>query len=131
MRINGVSSYRVVNVNTNRQTKFKGAGQEIISEGFREVVADALPLYKGARFLYKAGNGDTKGAIKQGVGVVDNIVCQPAKQAVAGAAAAKGAAIGTAICPGVGTFIGAATGYIGTLLCWGKVRNTIVDAFMD
>ena len=131
MKIYSINSYMTINKNSSKKTSFKGVGSEIISEGFRDVVSEALPLYKGARFLSKVGKGDTKGAVKQGVGVVDNIVCQPAKQAVAGTVAAKGAAIGTAICPGLGTAIGAGVGYIGTLLCWGKVRNTVVDAFMD
>jgi len=60
-----------------------------------------------------------KGAIKQGVGFVDNVVCQPAKQALAGVVAAKGALVGSAICPGIGTAIGAGIGYFGTLLGWG------------
>ena len=131
MKIYPINSYTVINKNSGQKTSFKGAGGEVISEGLRDFVSEALPLYKSARFLSKVGKGDSRGAVKQGVGVVDNIVCQPAKQALAGTVAAKFAAVGTAICPGVGTALGAGIGYFGTLLCWGKTRNTVVDALMD
>ena len=131
MKVYSIYPYKVQVTNTQRQNNFKGAGQEIISEGFKECVSDLLPIYKTVRCINKVGKGDSKGAIKQGVGLADNIVCQPAKQALATAAAAKGALIGSAILPGIGTGIGAITGYVGTLLCWGKVRNTVVDALMD
>lgn len=65
------------------------------------------------------------------IGWADNLICQPLKQAAATAVAAKGAAIGTLICPGVGTTIGAAVGYIGTLYGWAKARNKIVDKGLD
>ena len=131
MKINCINSYGVANKNINKRTSFKGAGSEIISEGFKEFVSDALPLYKTARCLNKIGNGDSRGAVKQGVGVADNILLQPAKQALATTMAAKGAAIGTMLCPGFGTALGAGVGYLGTLFCWGKARNTVVDAIMD
>ena len=127
-----VSSVNIVpsNYNCYRQN-FKGAKEEVISDGLKEFVSEALPLYKTGRALYKMGEGDTKGAVKQTVGAVDNIVLQPAKQALAATVAAKGALIGSAICPGAGTAIGAAVGYFGTLLGWGKARNAIVDSIMD
>lgn len=114
-----------------RQTSFKGAKEEVISEGFKEFVSEALPVYKAGRALYKISEGDTKGVIKQTVGIVDNVVLQPVKQTVATAVAAKGALVGTAICPGIGTVIGATVGYLGTLIGWGKIRNSIVDNVVD
>ena len=132
MNVSKINSYGVQQpYNCRRNVRFKGAGGEVISEGVKEFMSEALPLYKAGRFIKKAGEGDTKGMIKQGVGVADNIFLQPVKQAAAAAVAAKGAAIGTAICPGLGTAIGAGVGYFGTLLGWGKARNTIVDACMD
>ena len=117
--------------NSYKMQTFKGTKDEIVSEGLKEFVSDVMPLYKVGRTLYKIGDGDTKGAVKQAVGAVDNIVLQPVKQSVAVAVAAKGAAIGSVICPGVGTAIGATIGYLGTLLGWGKARNCIVDSVME
>ena len=131
MIVQSVYPCQMQRVSTLQRKTFKGAGSEVISEGFKEFVSEGLPFYKAARTLYKAGEGDTKGAIKQGIGAIDNVVLQPVKQAAAAAVAAKGAAIGTAICPGLGTAIGCGIGYLGTLLFWGKARNTIVDEIMD
>ena len=131
MIVGSVCPYQIQRVHTLKRNSFKGAGGEIISEGMKEFVSEALPIYKTARGLYKVGQGDTRGAIKQGIGVADNIIFQPAKQALAATVAAKGAAIGSLILPGVGTAIGAGIGYLGTLLCWGKARNAIVDEIMD
>jgi len=40
---------------------FKGAKDEVISEGFKEVFTEAvLPTYKAIRGLNKLGNGDTQ-----------------------------------------------------------------------
>jgi hypothetical protein len=130
MMVNAISAYQVQPYGR-RNVKFRGAGGEVISEGLRDFVSEALPLYKAGRMIKKIGDGDTKGAIKQGVGVADNIILQPVKQTAALAVATKFAAIGTAICPGLGTVIGGGLGYFGTLLGWGKARNTIVDACMD
>ena len=125
--------YAINNQYTNRvynTTSFKGGKEEILSEGFKEFVSDALPIYKAGRVVQKLANDDPKGALKQTVGVVDNIVCQPVKQMAASAVAAKGALIGSVLGPG-GAVIGAAAGYIGTLWGWGKARNTITDAILD
>lgn len=127
MRVNSVCyNPRII-----KPTSFRSAKDEVMSEGFKEFVSDALPVYKAGRALYKMGEGDTKGAVKQTVGMVDNIVLQPVKQSIATAVAAKTALVGTAICPGVGTAVGAAIGYFGTLVGWGKVRNNIVDNVID
>ena len=130
MRISPIGSYYTKNYNSNSRLAFNGAKEEIISEGFKEFVSDALPIYKAGRALKKLGDGDSKGAIKQTVGMVDNIVCQPVKQMAAGAVAAKGALVGSIFGP-VGAGIGALAGYVGTLWGWGKARNTIVDTIMD
>ena len=74
MRIYAINSQynnRVYNT-----TAFKGAKEEILSEGFKEFVSEALPIYKAGRAVQKLANDDPKGALKQTVGVVDNIVCQ-------------------------------------------------------
>ena len=132
MNVSKINFYGVQQpYNCRQNVRFKGAGGEVISEGLKEFMSEALPLYKAGRFLKKAGDGDTRGMVKQGVGVVDNVVLQPVKQTAAVAVATKAAAIGTLICPGIGTAIGAGLGYFGTLFGWGKARNTIVDACMD
>lgn len=61
--------------------------------------------------------------------IADNVLLQSAKQSTAMYAAGEGAAIGSAICPGIGTAIGAGIGYFGTLIAWGKTRNAIVRFF--
>lgn len=134
MKVYSINEFKYttsLNRNYNVSLHFRGAKDEVISEGFKEVVGDLLPVYKGLRALDKFSDGDNKGATKQAVGVVDNIVLQPAKQAVASIVAAKGATIGTMICPGIGTAIGATLGYFGTLIGWGKARNSIVDSIID
>lgn len=117
------------------QIAFKGGSQEVISEsageGFKELMGEALPIYRGAELVSKMAKGDEKAIVKASAATVDNIVLQPAKQAVAGAAAAKGAAIGGAIGGPGGALIGAGIGYFGTLIAWGKTRNKIVDKLMD
>ena len=40
-----------------RPTSFKGAKEEVISEGFKEFVSEALPVYKAGRALYKISEG--------------------------------------------------------------------------
>lgn len=127
MRVSSISN--IYNISPN-VTNFKGGKEEVISSGFKEFVSDALPIYKAGRTLYKLGEGKTDDAIKQGVGVVDNIVMQPTKQAIATAVAAKAAVFGSVLGP-VGTVIGAGFGYFGTLLGWGKIRNSIVDGILD
>lgn len=111
-------------------TTFKSGKEEILSEGFKEFVSDALPIYKATRMVQKIGNNDAKGAVKQAVGTIDNIVCQPVKQSIATAVAAKGAAIGSLFGP-PGAAAGALIGYVGTLWGWGKTRNTVVDSIME
>jgi len=127
MRVNSVSYSPYAT--SYPKTNFRGMKEEVISTGLKEVVSTGLPIYKAGRALHKLGEGDTKGALKQGIGLVDNIVMQPTKQSIATLASAKGAAIGSVFGP-VGTFLGAGIGYFGTLLCWGKVRNTVVDGIM-
>ncbi len=129
MRVNTINTVAPRMYYTQR-IHFKGEKEELISEGLKEVMSEALPIYKGFRTLQKVGDGDKKGAVKQAVGTVDNIVCQPIKQAAATAVAAKGALIGSVLGP-VGAGVGAAVGYFGTLLGWGKIRNKIVDGIMD
>ncbi len=92
MLVQPIYSYNKINRTTYPNT-FKGTKEEIISEGFKEFVSEGLPIYKVGRTLEKVEKGDAKGAIKQAVGAVDNIVCQPVKQTVATAVAAKGAVI--------------------------------------
>ncbi len=130
MRINPIGSYYKKNYNNSSGIAFNGTKEEIISEGFKEFVSGALPIYKLGRAVQKLGDGDSKGAIKQTVGMVDNIVCQPVKQMAASAVAAKGALVGSVFGP-VGAGIGAIVGYVGTLWGWGKARNTVVDTIMD
>ena len=130
MRISPISSHYTKNYNSNPRTTFNGTKEEIISESFKEFVSGALPIYKLGRAVQKLGDGDSKGAIKQTVGMVDNIVCQPVKQMAASAVAAKGALVGSVFGP-VGAGIGAIVGYVGTLWGWGKARNTVVDTIMD
>lgn len=112
------------------KTSFRGGKEEVLSEGLKEFVSDALPIYKTGRAMQSLANDDPKGAIKQTVGLVDNIVCQPVKQMTASAVAAKGALIGSVLGPG-GAVIGAAAGYIGTLWGWGKARNSLTDVILD
>lgn len=128
MKINPIN-YQYSNHICSRSS-FKGGKEEIISEGFKEFVSEALPLYKAGRAVQRLADDDPKGAVKQTVGAIDNIVCQPVKQMAASAMAAKGALIGSVLGPG-GAAIGAAAGYVGTLWGWGKARNTITDALLD
>ena len=129
MRVNAINMVTPKMYN-NQKVHFKGEKEELLSEGFKEVISEALPIYKGFRTIQKVGDGDKKGAVKQAVGTVDNIVCQPIKQAAASVIAAKGALIGSVLGP-VGAGVGAAVGYFGTLLGWGKIRNKLVDGIMD
>ena len=131
MLVNSITCCYIPHYSIRNSVSCKGVKEEVISEGFREFVSEALPFYKAGRTLYKIGEGDGKGAVKQGIGFVDNTLGQPLKQGVALSVAAKAAAIGTAICPGIGTAILGGAGYLATLMGWGYVRNKAVDAVMD
>lgn len=111
-------------------SSFKGGKDEIISTALKETVGDLLPTYKAIRAINKLGQGEGKAAIKQGIGMVDNVIMQPTKQAIASAVAAKCATVGSIFGP-LGTAIGGGIGYFGTLLAWGKTRNSIVDSIME
>lgn len=102
---------------------------DIITDSVKDFVSDALPVYNAARVIQKVCEGDEEEIVKQSVGVIDNVVCQPVKQAVASAVAAKGALIGSIFGP-IGAGAGAVIGYAGTLLGWGKARNSIVKKIM-
>ena len=115
---------------TSDTTTDTNISDDIITDGVQDFVSTALPVYNAARAIQKVCEGDEKEIVKQSVGVIDNIVCQPVKQTVAGAVAAKGALIGSIFGP-VGAGIGAIAGYVGTLWGWGKARNSIVDSMMD
>ena len=123
----GGSPYETSSENTTTDTDIS---DDIITDGVQDFVSTALPVYNAARAIQKVCEGDEKEIVKQSVGVIDNIVCQPVKQTVAGAVAAKGALIGSIFGP-VGAGIGAIAGYVGTLWGWGKARNSIVDSMMD
>ena len=133
-----------LNSDGNKKTSFKASSDDsstsdtttdldvsddIITDSVKDFVSDALPVYNAARVIQKVCEGDEEEIVKQSVGVIDNVVCQPVKQAVASAVAAKGALIGSIFGP-IGAGAGAVIGYAGTLLGWGKARNSIVKKIM-
>lgn len=108
--------------------------KSVTAAGVEDVVdtlTDGVPVGGVIRTVNGIRKGDAKSIVKGGASIVDNTVLVPTKLAAAAAVAAKGAAIGTMICPGIGTAVGSAVGFLGTLFAWGKVRNAVVDEFMD
>ena len=122
-----------------------GEATEVAGKAFRKVAGDELPVSKKPVVapivdelmdqltdgtpvggIIRTANGVRKGdahqIVKGGAAIVDNTVFLPAKLAVM----AEAAAIGTAICPGIGTVAGPLL----VLFGWGKARNAIVDGFM-
>lgn len=100
-------------------------------DDFLDTLTDGVPVGGAIRTIKGIKDGDKKQIVKGGASLVDNTVLAPTKYAAATAAAGKGAVIGAAVGGPAGAAIGGAIGFVGTIWVWGKVRNKVVDGFMD